>query len=88
MKYFMLPILLVLAACGGAERGALTPIERACEEVADAAPAVKQAFVETASARSPLETRRDYQAIRSAEVMRCLRERGLAPRGGVQAVKP
>jgi hypothetical protein len=88
MKHAALFALVLLSACGGGERAAPGTPQRACEDAADEAPAVKLALAEIAGPRWTIDTQREYQAARNAEITRCLRDRGVVRRGGVQAVKP
>ncbi len=79
-------LLLMLVACGGPE---VSTAQRQCEIAADNDPAVQRAIQQyTATASYATYNIAPLAEARKQAVVRCLRARGLAPRGGVEAVKP
>jgi len=88
-----LPFLLLLAACGVNDPlpPAANPTEAACRAEARTAPDVKTTYQrmpppENATARQRVEAEAD--AAERAAYLRCMRARGMAPRGGVEPVRP
>jgi hypothetical protein len=78
--------LLLLAACSGGSRGSDDPQHRACEAAANDDPAVREEMRKRAGSEGYLWQHNDqYLALRQQAVLRCLRARGLAPPGGVEA---
>lgn len=85
--------LLLLAACGVNDPlpPATTPGEAACRREAETSPAVRAGY-----ARLPPPANADLFNRAKAEIaatergayFRCLRDRGLAPPGGVEPVRP
>ena len=75
--------LLLLASCSGG--GGNTP-EEACARQADNDPAVTEALRKEAGNLDYLwQAGSQVRALRQQATIRCLRARGLAPKGGVEA---
>jgi hypothetical protein len=81
-----LPLLLLpfLTSCGGGGASSESP-KAACEARANHDPAVEQLIMLDATRESLVgENREALQRARNAAVLRCLRDKGLAPPGGVE----
>lgn len=78
----MLAVGLVLAACASNE----PPAVRACDAQADDDPEVRHLLAASAGSQSfALQHYEELRDTRRQAKLRCLRARGLAPPGGVEA---
>ncbi|TPG58053.1 phosphoribosylamine--glycine ligase [Roseomonas nepalensis] len=84
---------LLLAACAANDPlpRATNPTEAACRREAEESPAVRAGFARlppTANADLFNRAKADLAATERTAYFRCLRDKGLAPPGGVEAVRP
>ena len=86
-RLLMLLVPLSLGACGGSgiASAPVSPQEQACVAQADQDPALKEARA-IAAGRLDWEFQHEpeMRQLRQDAITRCLRARGLAPRGGVE----
>lgn len=86
---FLLPLLL--ASCGGGPKIAATPLspqEQACAAQADEDPALKEARAISASQPNwEFQHGPEMEQLKRDAVTRCLKARGLMPRGGVERAR-
>jgi hypothetical protein len=81
----VLLVLLLLACEGPSAKTA----QLQCEAAADKDPTVQAAIQEYSASVTHMNSyKEDVSGVRKQAVYRCLRARGLVPRGGVEAVKP
>ena len=80
-----LGLALALAGCAGAPRN---PQQAACESQADDSPAVRDLRAKMAgTGQLQIELQPQLANAKKQATLACLRQRGLAPPGGVQAPK-
>ena len=85
---FVVLTLVLLSACGLGGGNASTP-QVQCEQEAENDPAVLAIYSRTNGAYTyPFGVHEDLVRAKQAATTRCLRAKGLAPPGGVQAVRP
>ncbi|WP_043836251.1 hypothetical protein [Muricoccus aerilatus] len=89
----LLPVLLILAACGRNDPlpPADNPAEATCRREAEASPAAKAGYARLPPADNVTQFNRVKAEIAAAEraaYLRCMRDKGLAPPGGVEPVRP
>ena len=90
MKHLGLLLLLVLPGCSGiGDAPADTPLGQ-CQQQALNDPAVKEAIERANSTLQEVRVPgvRDQKFAIKQAVQRCMAAKGLAPKGGVEAVKP
>jgi len=89
----LLPLLLALASCAKNDPlpPADNPTEAACRREAEASPAAKAGYARLPPPENVTSYNRvkaEIAAIERAAYLRCMRDKGLAPPGGVEPVRP
>ena len=89
----LLPVLLLLSTCGRNDPlpSADNPAEATCRREAEASPAARAGYARLPPADNVTQFNRVKAEIAAAEraaYLRCLRDKGLAPPGVVEPVRP